>query len=962
MVAKLSKAAFTGTIFFVICFCPIRTFAQGNETYFCVIDTTLTQVSIPPYLTSQIVIWSKSAAKSIPLYFLNWNIDSVPAVLPPIRTENQVMEAGGVWSSASNNVFGFTVAASPGVYVAFSKDGGYFPPGRNDVAGMTYNAVEYSTDASRDLFAINTNNPETDPSTTPQYTIVVFNNTSVFTNEYVWDIDTTSVPSGEFCFMQVALHELGHVIGLGDDGYVTKIYDAGSVMGSTSDGTDFHGLSSEDNSALNNVKTQTLTGLGGGGPSGPPAPTGFSVSIVGQDVVLSWDPDPIGSESTYSVTKAYNGTFTVISPPNYSSTTFTDQGAVNNLPPANTPSAYYVTASNSYGSNSAPSITVCLAPSSGNISPWSGVLYVNSSITIPWDSPLTIEAGTKVVFNAGHNYSLATSSPLYINGLSYNPVTFTSSSPSPSAGDWGVIALSNSGANGSNINYANIQYGTEVYATGANNVTIQNCNITNNSGHGIYFYESTGSSATGNTIANSNVNHGIYALASTVNCYSNTIYKTNQNQQGAGIFYSGSSGTIGENDVDYYNWGIAAIWGSSPNADQYPATKNNRVTHCQLGLNIYYQSYCDFGNPPAIAYIGNSIYGNLPYNVAVGYSYPTVASGLYACGDWWGSYPRNSSLFYVSSACYGDFDPANQTDPWLSFPLPSVQTKGGVKGNVLASVVSTEPPQSPNIVDPSTSDSLIEGIQLRASGKFSEAKDFFLSYLNRHPDAQAAYVYLYSCADSETMPSIIQYFESLPVQAAKAHKLLLSYLYLRSGDVNSAKLINSGIIDANPNTPLAERAKLNNFYIALYNDNEPNRAALILKDVEQNASLSTSTEINDAEHAFSVYVDPKTGKMPNFQGSQSMSQAVSQANGLVQNYPNPFNPTTVINYNLHASGHVTLKVYDVLGREVMTLVDGYQNVGVHSASFDGSNLSSGIYFYRITAPGINQVKKMILIK
>jgi hypothetical protein len=51
-----------------------------------------------------------------------------------------------------------------------------------------------------------------------------------------------------------------------------------------------------------------------------------------------------------------------------------------------------------------------------------------------------------------------------------------------------------------------------------------------------------------------------------------------------------------------------------------------------------------------------------------------------------------------------------------------------------------------------------------------------------------------------------------------------------------------------------------------------------------------------------------------------------------------------------------------LGREVMTLVDGNQDAGIHTTSFDGSNLSSGIYFYRITAPGVNQVKKMVLLK
>jgi Secretion system C-terminal sorting domain len=83
---------------------------------------------------------------------------------------------------------------------------------------------------------------------------------------------------------------------------------------------------------------------------------------------------------------------------------------------------------------------------------------------------------------------------------------------------------------------------------------------------------------------------------------------------------------------------------------------------------------------------------------------------------------------------------------------------------------------------------------------------------------------------------------------------------------------------------------------------------------------------------------------------------------LLQNYPNPFNPTTTIAYSLPARAHVTLQIYDVLGREVRTLVDEYQSAGSHTALFDASKLSSGVYFYRITAGELTSVKKLVLIK
>ncbi len=83
---------------------------------------------------------------------------------------------------------------------------------------------------------------------------------------------------------------------------------------------------------------------------------------------------------------------------------------------------------------------------------------------------------------------------------------------------------------------------------------------------------------------------------------------------------------------------------------------------------------------------------------------------------------------------------------------------------------------------------------------------------------------------------------------------------------------------------------------------------------------------------------------------------------LQQNYPNPFNPTTVINYQIPKDGLVTLKVYDVLGREVATLINEHQQAGRYNINFDASNLPSGVYIYQIRAGDYNQSRKMLLIK
>ena len=83
---------------------------------------------------------------------------------------------------------------------------------------------------------------------------------------------------------------------------------------------------------------------------------------------------------------------------------------------------------------------------------------------------------------------------------------------------------------------------------------------------------------------------------------------------------------------------------------------------------------------------------------------------------------------------------------------------------------------------------------------------------------------------------------------------------------------------------------------------------------------------------------------------------------LSQNYPNPFNPTTKINYSIPNSGLVTLRIYDLLGREVATLVNEVLASGNYIVEFNGSNLSSGTYFYRIESGTFIDTKKMILIK
>jgi hypothetical protein len=614
---------------------------------------------------------------------------------------------------------------------------------------------------------------------------------------------------------------------------------------------------------------------------------------------------------------------------------------------------------------------------------WSGRCKVVGTVTVNSGVTLTIKPCATVEFAPGT--SLIVNSKLKAQGTSSSRITFTSTGGT-SLGSWGTITLNGSGANRSIIEYANIQYGTEIDVLNAWNVAIQNSNIRNTI-NGVYAYNSTGWIGN-NTIKNVR-DHGINLNLAPFECDMNVITKTSgfaYYHTGFGILYGGgSSGNLYQNDIRGLNQGIGAIWGSSPTSHTstppyYPPVRNNRVTNCLAGLVVYQESYPMFGTSPTNYpndCVYNSIYGNV-INVQVGIAYSTYSSGLDAGGNWWGTCPPNTSLFQVGSASWFHYNPFYCTDLWSGIPLPNVlagsnelpiaQTSDGilvqaaenpdaVQGNLQSSQASGE--------------SLFNGRELRFKEKSKEAKDFIASYLDKYPDDQSAYVELYNCYSDETANDLISYFTSLPKKAAKEHKLLLSYLYLKEGNVKLAKKINNNIISENPNTELAMRAKLNNVYIALYNENDLDAASTILNEVLKKPELSTEVELSLVRDAIETYATTHGKAKPLFNNQAQSEEKLPEEFGISQNYPNPFNPATTISYQLPGVGTqyiVSLRVYDILGREVVNLVDGIKEAGYYTATFDGSKLASGVYFTRFVVnpqdgnkPFV-QVKKMLMIK
>ncbi|MEK9139142.1 MAG: T9SS type A sorting domain-containing protein, partial [Bacteroidota bacterium] len=91
-------------------------------------------------------------------------------------------------------------------------------------------------------------------------------------------------------------------------------------------------------------------------------------------------------------------------------------------------------------------------------------------------------------------------------------------------------------------------------------------------------------------------------------------------------------------------------------------------------------------------------------------------------------------------------------------------------------------------------------------------------------------------------------------------------------------------------------------------------------------------------------------------------RGIPQVFNLAQNYPNPFNPSTTIEYHLRTAGHVELKIFNLLGQEILALVNEVQAPGVYRATFNAEGLASGLYLYRLSTGMFTNIKKMVVVK
>lgn len=126
--------------------------------------------------------------------------------------------------------------------------------------------------------------------------------------------------------------------------------------------------------------------------------------------------------------------------------------------------------------------------------------------------------------------------------------------------------------------------------------------------------------------------------------------------------------------------------------------------------------------------------------------------------------------------------------------------------------------------------------------------------------------------------------------------------------------------------------------------------------------VSGNVYVTGYSHGSGTAVDYATIKYSQLVGFQPISSEIPDMFSLSQNYPNPFNPSTNINFSIPKSSFVTLKVFNIMGKEISRLVNENLSPGVYSFDFNAEDLASGIYFYKLTAGEFSEVKKMTMLK
>ena len=462
--------------------------------------------------------------------------------------------------------------------------------------------------------------------------------------------------------------------------------------------------------------------------------------------------------------------------------------------------------------------------------------------------------------------------------------------------------------------------------------TISYC-VIKNANSGIY---ENGVSLGISNCAIKNCTNGIYLYSSSPSIQTNNIH----NNSNAGVYLTSSSPTLYKNYLQNNGYGVYCTTSSNPKFGSGSTQGNNNVTGNSYGVFCWNNSLPMLGqNSPLSGGYDNLV--NTSWNV-----YNMSGTAIYANNNWWGT--TNSNNFMNGGTGTVLSSPYLSSSVSITAP-PLSKTDGSIyasQGNVLPMLSELD---SAN--------------QFIATNDLIDARKLCLNLVMNYPDYTVSYNALNLLKETFTFD---QFESSKALYMSLFNNNQNNTLYAMAGLIlsdidkeNKLALIDS-VISRYKNASVVELALYDKFVYYYFEQQDMDNALAVSKELD---NLFPSSQ--GACEAHRVLGDTAYFKIDLRGGGQNLKQNVVQPPTeytLLGNYPNPFNPTTVITYHVTTPGQVSLKVYDVLGREVATLVNGIQSEGVYNQQFNGSHLSSGIYFYRLVAPGINETRKMLFAK
>ncbi len=534
----------------------------------------------------------------------------------------------------------------------------------------------------------------------------------------------------------------------------------------------------------------------------------------------------------------------------------------------------------------------------------SGSWYFNGNVSINTNVTLTISPGATLYFTNGASLIVNGYGTLTANGTLSQPITFDFGSPNFSTQNGIIFNVNSMGT----INYCKIRNAWRgIYE---NNWTID---LTNSAFSGCY--------------------NGLYLYIS-----SPTIRYCNfHDNANAGIYLIYSSPVLYNNYMQNNYYGVYCTTSSNP-------LFGNGTTYGLNGTTNYCGVYCYNNSLPVIGKTSPQTGGynnlvNAAYNV-----YNASSGTVYANHIWWGdTQPANFKISGTTS--YSDYLTSGVTISPAP-PLSKVNTG-------LTSSGSNDIPMLAN---------LNKAYQLMADNNLAEARTVCLDLVNNYPDYSVSYNALNLLKETYSkneLTSQKDLYNSLYSKKGKKDLYAMAGLILSDIDKdNKLKQLND-VINNYAGESVIELALFDKFIYYYFDQNDKANARTTSDELDkqfpQSAGAFEAHKILGDKEYIGIYAD-------NFNLKKTTTNTTPIDFALVGNYPNPFNPSTTISYSIPEDGKVTVKVFDVLGRELATLVNDVISAGAHSVLWNGNNFASGIYFYSVTFKNQTLYKKMLLVK